>query len=293
MMLAYEMLLAAGVALAGRSVRVPIENIVFPKNCNMDDAMQCDFLNEIMSRRKNGNCEEEWRDGKRKSKIGSMDIVNALIDSGVVSSSMMASFDSFLKNTLKCDMNSIPRTGEGMFGKICNNSSIYPSVSPQIRPPASIVGSFPQYCQGPQDPRCRPSSVVRTETVYVNVAAPTPISPIYPSASSRVPMGYPMPYPSTPMQLQASPQQYFPQGISRCDYQMPGWTGYPPQSMAPGGPYFSAGNRTIDNMIQTGAGRYVENRKKNKGRKRKKRVAIKCVCLQTLGSLEDCKCSPA
>lgn len=288
-----EMLLAAGLVQAG-SVRVPIENIILPKGCNMDDAMQCDFLNEIMMRKnsRKDECEDGWPKGKKKMKES--DIMNALIGSGLVTSSMMAPFDSFLKNTLRCDMNSIPRTqGDGMFGNICNNSSIYPSLSPQMKPPISIGGSFPPYCQGFQDPRCinRNAPVVRTETIYVPV--PAHASSIYPPTSSRA-MPYPMPYPYPPVQPQLPPQQYYPQGIPRggCQ-QMPWWPAYPPQGTVPGGSYFPGGDRVIDNMAQAGMGRCIENKRKNKTRKRKKKIVIKCVCIQARGGLEDCKCSEA
>lgn len=194
---------AMRIALAGRSVRVPIENIILPKNCDMNDAMECDFLNEIATERRPSKdlvCDTTKDcDVNNKSRSSSMDAVKALISSGMIPGSMMASFDSFLKNTLRCDMNSIPSTqGQGMLSNICNNSSIYPykvASNSMARPSMSMAGSFPLgYYQRPQDPRCVPNGggvPPTTKTIYVPVATFPAQLPTYPPVQSRTPLAYP------------------------------------------------------------------------------------------------------
>lgn len=284
----------------------------------MDDAMVCDFLNEISKQKRPSK--DSMRDKPWSGKDSSMDIVKALLDSGMVSSSMMGSFDSFLKNTLRCDMNSIPRTqDQGMLGNVCNNSSVYPyqiASSLASRPPIStaMASSFPPgYCQGLQDPRCLPGGgrvpyVTKTETVYVPTSPPpTQFSPTYPSVQPP-PSVYPATSPVRPNMQQAFPPigtQCYPQSVPRNGYQIPSPANGCPMSLPPnsmgladprfmGYPSSQPSARMVNNMMQagTGFGNCPGRQNGSKGkRKRKKMIAIRCVCLKTKTGLEDCKCS--
>jgi len=217
------------------------------------------------------------------------ELARELINSNLISIMLRASFESYLKNVLNCDLNTDSEEkclANYRNRQLVNNQPLVGTTGLRSQsspnPPVCIpnpINIIPQQRPLPISPPQLPVS-----PAPIQQTVPQSIVPInQPVPTAPVPRAYPQINSLSSLQQISNVSQPQPQIQSPQIVQSPA-----PNKLLPQQPCYP--NNNASNYLQYELAE-LDRIRRNRSRRRRPKIEINCICLKSLDGLEDCKCT--